>query len=118
MLSDMRAMICKGMKDGKIVAFNFCRSPANFDGQFKSKIFPAEILFDFTRCRREFKTWMTEDELKELAGEEEGAEPKIHPDFMLVIVFKSDSEDDLISGLQGIPTIEFMKTVVVKKALF
>jgi hypothetical protein len=105
------------MKNGKIVAFNMCRSVANFDGEFKSANFPAATIFDYTRCRRDFKTWMTETELKQLTGEDEKAEPKVHPDFMIVFIFKSETEDDLISGLAGIPGIEYMHTSVVKKSL-
>lgn len=77
------------MKNGKILAFNMCRSVANFDGEFKSANFPAETIFDYDKCRRHFKTWMTETELKALAGEEENAEPIVHPDFMIVFIFKS-----------------------------
>lgn len=111
MLGDMRAMVIKAMWEGKIIAFNMCRSATNFHGQFKSDIFPAEIIFDFDKCRR-IATWLTPEEMK--TGEEDN---KVHPNFMVVVVFKSASEEDLITGLQGIPGAEFMKTCCIKKPL-
>lgn len=77
------------MKHGKMLAFNMCRSVANFDGEFKSANFPAETIFDYEKCRRSIKDWMSETELKQITGEEENAEPKVHPDFMIVFIFKS-----------------------------
>jgi hypothetical protein len=55
---------------------------------------------------------VTEEEMT--CGEEKN---KVHPHFMIVFIFKSTSEDDLITGLEGIPGAEYMKTTVIKKPL-
>jgi len=115
MTAGMRETVIKAMKLGKICAFNFCKSPANFNTEFKNDNFPAETIFNFEKIRRTIDEWLTEEELTAFKGEAEKAEVK--DGFMIVIVFKSENEDDLISGLQGIPGVHDFTTVTVHKAL-
>ena len=103
------------MKTGKIVAFNMCKSPANFNTEFNDGCFPAETIFDYLKIRRTINDWLTSEELEAYKGEDE--EAKVKAGFMIVIIFKSENEDDLINGLQGIPGVEDFKTVIVRKSL-
>ena len=115
MTAGMREMVIKAMKLGKICAFNMCKSPANFNTEFRNDNFPAETIFDYSKIRRNINDWLTEEELTAFKGEADKAEVK--DGFMIVIIFKSENEDDLISGLQGIPGVHDFTTVTVHKSL-
>ena len=117
MLKNMRALVIQGMQTGKIVAFNMCKSPANFDTEFKDACFPAETIFDYGKIRRTIDDWLTPEELEAYKAFTKTDKVEVKSGFMIVIIFKSENEDDLINGLQGIPGVEDFQTTVVHRPL-
>ena len=83
-----------------------CKSPANFDTEFKDACFPAETIFDYGKIRRTIDDWLTLEELEAYKAFTKTDKVEVKSGFMIVIIFKSDNENDLINGLQGIPGVE------------